>query len=47
MGEEIPQQLFLRQPFNGQWKTWTYQQAGDEIRRVAAGIQFAKLSTRK
>lgn len=37
--KEIPQQLFLRQPFNGQWKTWTYQQAGDEIRRIANGIQ--------
>jgi long-chain acyl-CoA synthetase len=37
--KEIPQQLFLRQPFNGQWKTWTYQQAGDEIRRVANGIR--------
>lgn len=37
--KEIPQQLFLRQPFNGEWKTWTYQQAGDEIRRVAGGIQ--------
>ncbi|HRF32548.1 MAG TPA: AMP-binding protein [Cyclobacteriaceae bacterium] len=37
--KEIPNQLFLRQPFNGQWKTWTYQQAGDEIRRVAGGIQ--------
>jgi long-chain acyl-CoA synthetase len=36
--KEIPQQLFLRQPFNGQWKTWTYQQAGDEIRRIANGI---------
>ncbi|MBX2964805.1 MAG: AMP-binding protein [Cyclobacteriaceae bacterium] len=37
--KEIPQQLFLRQPFNGQWKTWTYQQAGDEIRRIAFGLQ--------
>ncbi|HRJ29356.1 MAG TPA: AMP-binding protein [Cyclobacteriaceae bacterium] len=37
--KEIPQQLFLRQPFNGQWKTWTYQQAGDEIRRVANGLR--------
>ncbi|HEY3429687.1 MAG TPA: AMP-binding protein, partial [Cyclobacteriaceae bacterium] len=41
--KEIPQQLFLRQPINGQWKTWTYQQAGDEIRRVAAGIRSLNL----
>lgn len=37
--KEVPDQLFLRQPFNGQWKTWTYRQAGDEIRRVAGGLQ--------
>lgn len=37
--KEIPTQLFLRQPFNGQWKTWTYQQAGEEIRRVATGLK--------
>ena len=36
--KENPDQLFLRQPFNGQWKTWTYQQAGNEIRRIASGI---------
>ena len=41
--KEIPQQLFLRQPVQGQWKTWTYQQAGDEIRRVASGIQSLNL----
>jgi long-chain acyl-CoA synthetase len=37
--KEIPQAVFLRQPFNGQWKTWTYQQAGDEVRRIASGIK--------
>lgn len=36
--KEIPQQLFFRQPIQGQWKTWTYQQAGDEIRRIASGL---------
>jgi long-chain acyl-CoA synthetase len=35
---EIPAHIFLRQPVNGHWKTWTYQQAGDEIRKVAAGL---------
>jgi len=34
-----PQQVFLRQPMNGQWKERTYQQAGDEIRRIARGIE--------
>lgn len=28
----------MRQPVSGEWKTWTYQQAADEIRRIAAGI---------
>lgn len=37
--KEIPDKLFLRQPVKGEWKTWTYKQAGDEIRRIAAGIQ--------
>jgi long-chain acyl-CoA synthetase len=36
--KQIPDSLFLRQPFNGEWKTWTYRQAGDEIRRIARGI---------
>lgn len=37
--KEIPDRLFLRQPVSGAWKTWTYKQAGEEIRRIAAGIQ--------
>ena len=41
--KEIPQQLFLRQPINGQWKTWTYQEAGDEIRRIASGLKSFNL----
>lgn len=36
--QKTPDALFLRQPFNGQWKTWTYAQAGNEIRRVATGL---------
>ncbi len=34
-----PNDVFLRQPFAGQIKEYTYQQAGDEIRRVAAGLK--------
>lgn len=33
-----PGRVYLRQPFNGQYKTWTWAQAGDEARRVAAGL---------
>lgn len=33
-----PNALFLRQPVSGQWKTWTYKEAGSEVKRVAAGL---------
>ncbi len=35
--------IFLRQPFNGVWKEWSYSQAGSEIRRIAAGLQSLDL----
>jgi long-chain acyl-CoA synthetase len=34
----MPQNIFLRQPINGIWKTWTYQQAGKEVRAIAAAL---------
>jgi long-chain acyl-CoA synthetase len=43
---ETPNATFLRQPFSGQWKTWTYQQAGDEIRKIASGIKSLNLPER-
>lgn len=33
-----PDKIFLRQPIAGQWKTWTWAQAGNEARRLAAGF---------
>jgi long-chain acyl-CoA synthetase len=36
---ETPQHVFLRQPINGQYTTWTYQQAGQEIRKIASGLK--------
>lgn len=33
-----PDALFLRQPVSNQWKTWTYGEAGNEIRRAASGL---------
>lgn len=33
-----PEQIFLKQPLSDQWKTWTFQQAGNEIRRIATAI---------
>jgi long-chain acyl-CoA synthetase len=34
----IPQNIFFRQPINKNWKTWTYQQAGLEIRILASAL---------
>jgi|APTNR8051073442_1049403.scaffolds.fasta_scaffold00001_677 long-chain acyl-CoA synthetase len=43
---EIPNNLFFRQPVSGQWKTWTYQQAGEEIRKIASGLLALNLPPR-
>lgn len=36
---QTPDRIFLRQPFKGSWKEWTWKQAGDEARRIAAALQ--------
>lgn len=36
--KQTPQQIFLRQPFADGWRSWTFQQAGDECRRIAAAL---------
>ena len=36
--KENPDRIFLRQPINGVWKTWTWAQAGNEARRIAHGF---------
>jgi len=41
--EKNPNQIFLRQPVKGEWKTWTYQQAGIEIRKMARALKSMKL----
>lgn len=35
---ENPQKIFLRQRIQGEWKTWTYSQAGEESRRIAQAL---------
>lgn len=37
--KQKPDAVFLRQPINRQWKTWTYHQAGEEIRCIAGALQ--------
>jgi long-chain acyl-CoA synthetase len=41
--KKIPNEVLFRQPINGQWKTWTWAQAGDEIRRIASGLKSLNL----
>src|SRR6187399_1481179 len=36
--KENPERIFLRQPINGVWKTWTWVQAGNEAKRIAQGF---------
>lgn len=36
--KEIPDNIFLRQPINGIWKTWTWAEAGNECRRIATAL---------
>ncbi|MBL7872957.1 MAG: AMP-binding protein [Cyclobacteriaceae bacterium] len=37
--KEIPSEIIFRQPFAGEWRLWTYRQAGEEIRKIAAGLK--------
>ena len=37
--KEIPDEIFLKQPFDGQWKTWTWGAAGLECRKMANALQ--------
>jgi long-chain acyl-CoA synthetase len=43
---EVPNDLFLRQPYQGEWRNWTFEQAGEEIRKVAAGLKRLNLPNR-
>jgi long-chain acyl-CoA synthetase len=42
---ETPQHVFLRQPIQGQYTTWTYQQAGEEVRKIASGLKALNYPT--
>jgi long-chain acyl-CoA synthetase len=44
--KEVPNDLFLRQPFSGQWQNWTFRQAGEEARKIASGIKKLNLPNR-
>ncbi len=37
--KERPNDIFIKQPFGDNWKTWTYKEAGQEARSIAAALQ--------
>jgi long-chain acyl-CoA synthetase len=41
-----PNAVFLRQAISGAWKTWTYREAGSEIRRIASALAAYDLPPR-
>jgi long-chain acyl-CoA synthetase len=41
--KKTPGQTFLRQPLSDNWRSWTYHEAGDEIRRIAAAVRALNL----
>ncbi|HTH55756.1 MAG TPA: AMP-binding protein [Cyclobacteriaceae bacterium] len=43
---EKPELTFLRQPVRGKWHEWSFNEAGVEIRKIAAGLQALNLPTR-
>ena len=36
--KQTPEQTFLRQPISDNWRSWSYREAGNEIRRIAAAL---------
>lgn len=42
--EQVPNRIFLRQPINGEYKTYNWSQVNDQARRLAAGLLAQGLS---
>lgn len=42
--KKSPHEPFLRQPVNGKWKIYTYQEAGIEIRKIANALKALNLA---
>jgi long-chain acyl-CoA synthetase len=38
-----PNKVYLRQPIDDVWKTWTWKQVGDEVRRMALALKAMQL----
>src|SRR5258706_7310791 len=44
--KETPDLIFLRQPVKGEWQEWSFRKAGDEIKKMAAGLQAMNMPSR-
>lgn len=44
--KETPVNIFLRQPIQGAWQDWSFRKAGEEIRKIASGLQSLNLPAR-
>jgi len=42
---ETPNHIFLRQPIDGRYRTWTYREAGQEARKIASGLRALNYPT--
>ena len=40
---QTPNKIYLKQPVDGTWHTWTWHQAGQEVRQLAAALQALSL----
>jgi long-chain acyl-CoA synthetase len=40
---ETPNKVYLKQPVDGKWQTWTWQQVGKEVRQLAASLEALQL----
>lgn len=38
-----PNKVFLKQPFDNTWRSWTWKQTGEEVRKLAAAITVQQL----
>ena len=39
MGQETPQNIYLRQPIDGEWHQWSWHETGQQVRRMAAYLK--------
>jgi long-chain acyl-CoA synthetase len=44
--KEAPNKVYLQQPIDGVWHTWTWRQAAQEVRQLAAALQALALPQR-